>query len=115
MIRLVGCTQAGELVGMLHPREVAAVHHTSAHLSGQTVHIFRGGVGDDVSAPFKRAAVDGCGEGVVHDEGHTILVGDFGKFLDVEHGTTWVRDGLTEECLRVRAEGSLYLFLAGVL
>ena len=100
---------------MSQPVEVNAVHYHTAHLCGQSVHIFRGGVGDDVGAPFKRPAVHGRGESIVHDEGHPVLVGNLSEALDVENGTARVRDGLAEECFRVRTEGGLNLLVAGFL
>ena len=72
-----------------------------------TVHVLCGGVRDDVATPFEGTAIDGCGEGVVHDEGHTMLVSHLGETLDVEDIATGVRDGLTKEALRVGAEASL--------
>ena len=99
---------------MSHPVEVAAVDDTSAHLCGHTIHILRGGVGDDVGSPFERTTVDGCGEGVVDDEGHTVTMGDFGELLDIEDGTARVRDSLAKQCLRIRTEGCLKLLLTGI-
>ena len=115
VIRLIGGAETGELLGIGHPVEVTAIHHDTTHLSGQSVHILRGRVGHDVGAPFEGTAVDWCGEGVVHDEGHPVLMGDLGKALDVEHGATRIRDSLTKHRLRVRTESCLYLLVGGLL
>ena len=115
MITLVGCAESGELLGIGHPVEVTAVHHDTAYLRGQSVHVLCGGVGHDVGTPFEGTAVDRCGEGVVHDEGHPVLMGDLRKALDVEHGTAGIRDGLAEDGLRVGTEGSLNLLVRGFL
>ena len=113
MIRLVGSGQAGELLGMGHPVEIAAVHYGSAHLGGHAIHIFGGGMGHDVGAPFKGTAVDGGGEGVVHNEGDTVLVGYPREFLYVEDGTAGVGDGLAKQGLGIGTECLLNLFLTG--
>ena len=114
VVRLVGCAKAGELLCVLVPIEVAAIHNHAANLSGVTVHVLRRGVRHDVAAPFKGTAVDGCGKGVIDDERHAVLVRHLGKALDVEHVAAWVRDGLAEEALRVGAEASLDAFVVPV-
>ena len=107
VIGLVGCAKAGELLCVLVPIEVAAIDHYASDLSGMTVHVLCGGVRDDVATPFEGTAIDGCGEGVVHDKGHTMLVSHLGETLYVEHITTGVRDGLAEETFCVGTETSL--------
>ena len=114
MVRLIGRAEARELLCMCEPVKIAAIDHATSHLSGHTVHILGGGVGDNVSAPFERAAVDRCGERIVDDKRHTVFVGYLGKFLDVENSAARVGDGFTEKGFGVRLEGSLYLFLAGL-
>ena len=71
-------------------------------------------MGHDVGSPFKGAAVDGCGKGVVHDEGYAIAVGNVCKLLDVEYRTTGIGDCFTEKGLGVGAEGTLYFLLVGL-
>ena len=115
MIRVIRCTQTRELLCVGEPVEVTTVHDTTAYLRSQSVHIFRGGVGDDISTPLERMTVDGSGEGVVDDERYPILMGDTCKFLDVENSTTRIRDGLSKQQLGIGTEGSLYLFLTGIL
>ena len=112
VVGLVGGCETGEL---LIPLEVAAINYAAADLCGVTVHVFRGGVGDDVGAPFEGTAVDGRGEGVVNNEGNAMLVGDAGKLLDVENLSAGVGDGLAEEGFRIGTEGLADFFLAGFL
>ena len=97
VIRLVGRGQSGELWQrrMLRverilslmctgiPVEVSAINDTSTHLRGVSVHVFRGRVRHDVSPPFEGSAVDGCREGVIDNQGHTVLVSYACKLLDV--------------------------------
>ena len=93
------------------PIEVAAVHYGTAYRCGVSVHIFSGGVGDDVCSPFKRAAVDRCGKGVVHNQGHTVFVGHPGEAFYVEHVATRIRNGFAEKTFRVRTESGFDTFV----
>ena len=111
MVALIGCAETGELLGMSHPVEVAAVYNHATNLARCAVHVLGSAVCDDVCAPFKRAAVDRCSECVVDNERHTVLVGDACKLLDVEHSATRVADCLAEHYLCVRAKCLLYLLL----
>ena len=114
MVAFVRLAQARELVGMGHPVEVAAVHDGAAHRRGMSVHVFRGGMYHNVGPPLEGAAVDGGGEGVVHDEGHAVAVRHGGEALNVEHVPAGVRDGFAEEALRVRTEGGLDAFVVPI-
>ena len=111
VIAVVGSAQTGELFGMCEPVKVAAVHHAAAHLACCTVHIFSGAVRYDVSSPLERAAVHRCGEGIIHDKRHTVLMSDACKLLDVEYGTAGIADCLAENNLRIRTESLLNLLL----
>ena len=110
VIAVIGSAQAGELVGILGPVELAGIHNDAADGGGVAVHVLGGGVGDDIRAPLKGTAVDGSGEGVVHDQGHTVLMGDFRKLLNVQHRQGGVGDGLAEERPGVGLEGGVQLF-----
>ena len=79
------------------------------------IHILGSRVSHNIGTPLEGTAVDGCSEGIVHDEGHTVAVGDTGKLLNIEHLATGVGDGLTEETLRIGTEGLLYLLLRSIL
>ena len=78
------------------------------------VHILRRRVRHDVRAPLERAAVDGRGKRVVHDQRHAVSVRGGGKFFDVEHGQRRVCDRLAEDELRIRAEGRVQLLRRAV-
>ena len=93
------------------PVEVPAVHDGTAHRCGVPVHVFGGGMGHDVCPPFKRAAVDGRGKRVVHNQGYTMFVGHAGKAFYVEHVAARVGDGFAEETFGVRAEGGFDAFI----
>ena len=78
MVALIRLTEAGEFIGVFGPIEVAAIHYCTAYAGGVAIHVLGGGVGYDISSPFKGAAVDGCGEGVIYNQGHTLTVSDTG-------------------------------------
>ena len=104
VIRFVGCTQSGEFVGIGIPVEVSAIHDGTAYAGGVAVHIFGGGMYHDIGTPFERAAVNRSREGIVYNQRHAVAVGDAGELFDIEHFQRRVGDGLTKQCLGVRAE-----------
>ena len=93
-----------EFVAIGIPVEIAAIYHHAAYLSGVSVHILGSAVGNNVTTPLEGAAVDGRGKGIVHNQGHTMLVGHLGKALYIENVPARVADGLAEETLRVGTE-----------
>ena len=109
----VGRAELGEFAVV--PVEVAAVHDGAAGGLGVAVHVFGGGVGHDVGAPFDGPAEDRRGEGVVHDERHALGVGDPRQLLEVGDRERGVRDGFGEERLGVRTEGGGEPGFVGVL
>ena len=75
--------EASELVVLSFPIEVTAVHNHTAYLYAMSVHIFGGGMGDNVCAKLKWTAVDRGREGIVHNQWHTMLVGDVCYALNI--------------------------------
>ena len=111
MVAIIGSAQAGELVGISEPVEVAAVHNASTYLACCTVHVFCGAVSHDVSSPFKRTTVDGSGKSIVNDEWHAILMGNACKLLNVEHSASRIANCLAENNLCIWTESLLdFLF-----
>jgi len=96
------------------PVEISAVHDAAAHGQGVAVHIFGGGVGHDIGPPLKGTAVDGRGEGIVHDQRNSVLMGQTGKFFNIQDHQGRVGDGFPEHCLCVWAERLLDLLLRRV-
>ena len=82
VVTLVGGGKAGEDSSPRSPRggegfpfvragfpiELATIDDGSAHLCGVSVHVLRGGVGDDVAAPLEGAEVDVCGKSFIDNE-----------------------------------------------
>ena len=92
MIGRVGSGEAGELVGVCHPVEFAAVNNGAAYGCVVSVQVFGRGVGDDVSAPFDRPAVNGSGKGVVYDERYAVRVRCLCEALDIKDDEGGVSD-----------------------
>ena len=111
VVAVIRGAQTGELVCMGHPIKLAPVHDGTAQSCAMSVHVFGGGVGHDVCTPFQRTAVDRRGEGVVHDQRHTMSVGCLGKTLDVQHGQGRVGNGLAKHSLGIGAESGFQLLI----
>ena len=96
------------------PVKTTAVHDHTTDSDAMSVHVLGRGVGNDVTAPFDRAAVDRRGKGIVDDQRNTMTVCDGRKLLDIEDADGRIGDGLAEDALRVRAEAVFQLFFADV-
>jgi len=91
------------------PVETARIHDGSAQGNGVTVHIFGGGVHDNVRPEIDRPAVDGRRKGVVDDKRHTHFVRDARELGDVEHDEGGICQRLGEKRTRFGAERRLNL------
>ena len=89
------------------PVKTTAVHDHTTDSDAMSVHVLGRGVGNDVTAPFDRAAVDGGREGIVDNQRDAVRMGAFGKERDVEDGQGGVRDRLAEDGLGVRLKGGV--------
>ena len=114
VIALVRGAQAGEFIRVGSPVKLAAVHNGTADGRGVAVHVFGGGVGHDVRPPLKGTAVDGSGESVVHNQGHTMCMGRPGKLLNVQHRQSRIGNGFSEHGLGVGPESGVQLLLGAV-
>ena len=114
MIALVGRAQAGVFVRVFRPVEAPGVDDRTADGARAAVHILGRRVYDDIRAPFKRAAVDGRGERVVHDQGNAVPVRGSREFFDIQNGQRRVCDRLAVHGLCVGAEGGVQ-FLSGAV
>ena len=70
---------------MCIPIKVTAIYYGTTYTGSMSVHIFSCRVYYNVSSPFKWAAIDRGGEGVVYNQRYTMIVGDAGEFFDVEY------------------------------
>ena len=92
------------------PVEVTAVDNGAAYLNGMSVHIFGGGVGNDICTPLEGTAVYRCGKGVIHNKRHAVLVCNVCKFLDIKNYQSRIGDSFCKENLCVRFECGSDLF-----
>ena len=51
VVAVIGSAETGEFIGMCQPIEIAAVYDTAADSRAVTVHVFCGGVGNDIRTP----------------------------------------------------------------
>ena len=58
---------------------------------------FGGGMHHDIGAPFDRPDQVGRGQGVVHDQRHARVMGDFGHGLDVGDDAAGIGDAFDED------------------
>ena len=101
MIGFIGLAQAGEFIRMGQPIEFATVYDGAAHAGAMTIHIFCGGMGNNIGTPFNGTTVDGSGEGVIHDEGYAVAMSGLGEFLNIQHGEGGVSNGFAENSLSI--------------
>ena len=111
MIAFIGSGQSMKLFTIGFPIKVAGVNDYASHLRGVSVHIFCRRVGNNVTAPFKRTAVDRRGKCVIHNQWNSMLVGYFSKTFDIKHVASRVGYCFAEEAFCIRFERSLYLFI----
>ncbi|EJW90920.1 hypothetical protein EVA_20971 [gut metagenome] len=111
MIAFVRSTQTGESVRISGPVKPAAVYNAATYGRTVAVHVLGGRMGYNVSAPLKGTAVNGGGEGVVHNQGHTVCMSSLRKLFNVQHSKGRVCNGFAEYRFGVGAERSVQLFL----
>ena len=114
MIAVVRLRHARKAVGIGHPVKVTAVNHTSAHGGGVAFHVFGGRVRHDVGPPLKRAAVNGSGKRIVHNQGHAMTVSHTRKAFNIEHMPTRIGYRFAKHTLGVGAEGFFNLLVTGI-
>ena len=86
---------------MGQPIKFATVHNGAAHAGAMTIHIFSGGMSYNIGTPFNGTTVDGCGEGIIHDEGYAVAMSGLGEFLNIQHGKGGVSNGFAENSLSI--------------
>ena len=114
VIGFIRCAEAGILVRVSHPVEIAAVYDGAADSRSMAVHVFGGGMGHDIRAPFDGPAVDRGREGIVHDQRHAVGMGNFGKLLNIQDCQGRIGNGLAEHGPCIVFKSSMQLFFRGV-
>ena len=114
MIAFIGSGQSMKLFTIGFPIKVAGVYDCASNLCGVSVHIFCRRVGNNVTAPFKRTAVDRRGKCVIHNQWNSMLVGYFSKTFDIKHVASRVGYCFAKEAFCIRFERGLYFFVIPV-
>ena len=96
---------------MCHPVKMSTVHDRTADCGAMTIHVFCGGVGDNIRAPFDRPQVHRCRECIVHDQRDPVTMCSCRELLNIKHRQRRVGDGLAEHQLRLRPERRIQLFI----
>ena len=99
---------------MGHPVKFAAVNDGTAYSHTVTVHVFGGGMGNYISSPFDGTTVYRCRECIVHDQRHTVCMGCFCKFLDIQYCQCRICDSLTEAGSCILFESRIQFFFCAI-
>ena len=67
VVGLIRLAQPWEFIRMGQPVKFATIHDGAAYAGTMTIHILSCGMGYNICAPFDGTAVDGGGEGIIHD------------------------------------------------
>ncbi len=114
MIAIIGRAETRELVLACIPIEASAVHNATANPCAVTIHVFGGGMGDDICPPLKGPAFDGRWEGIIHNQGYAIGMRHFGEFFDIQNGQRRVCDGFAKNSFGVFFKRVLQCFFATI-
>ena len=96
MIGKIGPSELREPFSLRHPVERAAVHDDAAHCRAMPAHEFGERMHHHIGAMRDRPHQDGRGDGIVHDQGHAVLVRDIRNRLDVADIAGGIADRLAE-------------------
>ena len=114
MVALIRSREPGELVSMRHPVKRTCINNAAAHARTMTIHIFGGGMRNDVRTPFDRIAVHRRRERVVHNQRHAMSMRRISKTLDIQDGERRISNRLAKHTLSVRTESSLKLLIRAI-
>ena len=108
MIRFIRLSQSREFAGS-SPVKLTAVHNDTTHLDGMAIHVFGGGMNDDICTEFKGTAQDWGSKGVIYNQRDTIAVCQLCHFFKVQYMQCRIGNGFTEYCLSVGLDCLLQL------
>ena len=106
VVRGVGLRQRRETVGIGFPVKRTAIDDDTAQRGAMTTQKFGGGVNHDVCAVLQRANQERSAEGVVDDEGNTVLVSHGGHSFQIEDIGVRIAEGLSINHFRIRPDSS---------
>ena len=99
---------------MGHPVKFTAVNDSTAYSYTVTVHVFGGGMGNDICSPFDWTTVYRCREGIVHDQRHAVRMGCFCKFLNIQYSQRRVGNRLTKAGSGILFECRIQFFFCAI-
>ncbi len=111
---VVGLVRLGKLREFaVGPVKFAAVHNHAPHLNRVAVHVFGGGMDNNIRAELEGLAQNRRGKGVIHNQGDAHLVGNVREALNVQHGEGRVGNGFAKDQLGVGLKGGLDFLIRG--
>ena len=114
MICLIRSGKSRELIRIFCPVKVTAVNDRTADTGCMTIHIFGGGMCNNIRAPFKRAAVDRCCKCIINDQRDSMCMCCFGKFFNIQYSKCRIGNRLTDNSFRVLPESCIKFFRCAV-
>ena len=98
------------------PVKFPAVHDHAAYLDCMAVQVFGGGMDHDIRAEGKRAAENGGGEGVVHNQRDLVRVSYLGELLNIKNSQRRVGQRLPKDQPGIRPDlrGNLFRRRVGI-
>ena len=109
VIAVIRRGKTGEFICVGKPVKLTRIHDCTANSSTVTVHVFRGGVGNDIGTELEGAAVDGRCKGIIHDQRNAVSVGGGSKLFKIKDIKRGVRDGFAEHGTGFGAECGIQL------
>ena len=114
MIGGIRLSQPRIFLRMLIPVKIPAIHNTASHAHCMSIHIFGGGMGDDICAPFKRTAINRRWKCIVHNQGNSMIMGCLCKFLNIQNYQCRIGNGFCKHCFCIRQKRLGQLFQRSV-
>ena len=114
---VIGLVRGGkpwELVLVGHPVEFSGIDNSTAYSCTMAVHVFSGGVGNNICPPLYWSAVYRGREGVVHHKWHTMFMSYSGEFLNIKNSKSRVGNGFAEHGSGIFLKGGGQLLIGGI-
>ena len=110
VITRAGPGDGGVFIGMIGPRELAAIHDDAADGGAVAAQKLGGRVDHDIGAVLDRAAEIRRSHGVIDNQRHAGFVGDGRNLFDIQHVHARIGDGLAVDRARLGCDRALRKF-----
>src|SRR5665213_3963378 len=100
MIGSIGLAEHRETLGMLFPREFAAVDDDSAECRAMPTHELRERMHHNVCAMLDGTQQDWRGDRIVDDQRHAVFMSHGGESLNVANVSRGIANSLAKDCPR---------------